>query len=94
MKPARTLQRLQQPQSLIGYVRQFLTPTVWKQARGAVPKGRSAPRWDLQPLVVVMLAMTWATGPPWDTISPAIAPNARPPRIGPTASVRAMATTA
>jgi Transposase DDE domain len=62
MKPARTLQRLQQPQSLIGYVRQFLTPTVWKQARGAVPKGRSAPRWDLQPLVMVMLAMTWATG--------------------------------
>jgi hypothetical protein len=62
MKPARTLQRLQQPRSLIGYVRQFLTPTVWKQARGAVPKGRSAPRWDLQPLVMVMLAMTWAAG--------------------------------
>jgi hypothetical protein len=30
MKAARTLQGLQQPQSLIGYVRQFLTPTVWK----------------------------------------------------------------
>jgi hypothetical protein len=29
MKAARTLQGLQQPQSLIGYVRQFLTPTVW-----------------------------------------------------------------
>ncbi len=62
MKAARTLQGLQQPRSLIGYVRQFLTPTVWKQARGAVPKGRSAPRWDLQPLVLVMMAMTWATG--------------------------------
>jgi hypothetical protein len=62
MKAARTLRGLQQPQSLIGYVRQFLTPTVWKQARGAVPRGRSALRWDLQPLVVVMLAMTWATG--------------------------------
>jgi hypothetical protein len=62
MKAARTLQGLQQPQSLIGYVRQFLTPTVWKQARGVVPRRRSAPRWDLQPLVVVMLAMTWATG--------------------------------
>jgi hypothetical protein len=62
MKAARTLQDLQQPRSLIGYVRQFLTPTVWKQARGAVPRGRSAPRWDIQPLVVVMLAMTWATG--------------------------------
>src|SRR4051812_36516349 len=62
MKPARALQRLQQPRSLIGYVRQFLTPTVWKQARAAVPRRRSAPRWDIQPLVVVMLAMTWATG--------------------------------
>jgi hypothetical protein len=62
MKAARKLRGLQQPRSLIGYVRQFLTPTVWKQARGAVPRGRSAPRWDLQPLVVVMLAMTWATG--------------------------------
>lgn len=62
MKPARTLQGLQQPRSLIGYLRQFLTPTVWKQARAAVPRGRSAPRWDLQPLVVVMLAMTWAAG--------------------------------
>jgi Transposase DDE domain len=62
MKAARKLQGLQHPRSLIGYVRQFLTPTVWKQARGAVPRGRSAPRWDIQPLVVVMLAVTWATG--------------------------------
>src|SRR5580698_9064434 len=62
MKAVRTLHVLQQPQSLIGYVRQFLTPTVWKQARRAVPSARSAPRWDLQPLVVVMLAMTWTTG--------------------------------
>lgn len=62
MKAARKLQGLQQPQSLIGYVRQFLTSTVWKQARGAVPRGRSALRWDIQPLVVVMLAMTWVTG--------------------------------
>jgi hypothetical protein len=62
MKAARTLRNLQQPRSLIGYIREFLTPAVWKQARQAVPKGRSAPRWDLQPLVVIMLAMTWATG--------------------------------
>jgi hypothetical protein len=62
MKAARKLQKLQQPQSLIGFVRQFLTPTVWKQARQAVPRGRAAPRWDLQPLVVIMLAMTWTTG--------------------------------
>ncbi len=62
MKAARKLQRLQQPQSLLEFVRQFLTPQVWKQARQAVPKRRSQPRWDLQPLVLVLLAMTWTAG--------------------------------
>jgi len=62
MKAARRLRQLQQPRSLIGYVRQFLTPQVWKQARQAVPPTRSVPRWDLQPLVLVMMAMTWASG--------------------------------
>jgi Transposase DDE domain len=62
MKPARRLQQLQQPQSLLACLRQFLTPEVWKQARAAVPQGRSKPRWDLQPLVMIVLAMTWAAG--------------------------------
>jgi hypothetical protein len=62
MKAARRLQKLQQPQSLLAYLRQFLTPQVWKQARAAMPSGRSQPRWDLQPLVLVVLAMTWAAG--------------------------------
>jgi Transposase DDE domain len=62
MKAARKLRRLQQPQSLMEYIRQFLTPQVWKQARQAVPKGPSLPRWDLQPLVIILLAMTWASG--------------------------------
>ena len=62
MKAARTLSKLQQPQSLIANLRQFLTPRVWKQARQAVPPGRSCPRWDLQPLVLIMMAMTWAAG--------------------------------
>ncbi len=51
MKAARKLRRLQHPQSLMEHLRQFLTPQVWKQARQAVPRGRSLPRWDLQPLV-------------------------------------------
>src|SRR2546430_11332078 len=62
MKAARKLRPLQQPQSLLGYVRQFLTPQVCKQARHAVPRGRAHPRWDLQPLLFIVLAMTWAAG--------------------------------
>jgi hypothetical protein len=62
MKAARTLRKLQQPRSLIDYVRQFLTPVVWKQARQAVPRRRLLPRWDLQPLVLIMMAMTWTAG--------------------------------
>ncbi len=64
MKAARRLHLLQRPQSLIGNVRQFLTPQVWKQARQAVPPSRALPRWDLQPLVLVMIAMTWTAGDP------------------------------
>ena len=45
MKPARKLQTLQHPQSLLACLRQFLTPEVWKQARAAEPHDRSRPRW-------------------------------------------------
>src|SRR4051812_14795939 len=62
MKAARKLRALQQPKSLVEYVRQFLNPQVWKQARQAVPPRRAVPRWDLQPLVLVMVAMTWSAG--------------------------------
>lgn len=62
MKAARKLRQRQQPRSLIECVREFLTPQVWKQARQATLKRRSSPRWDLQPLVVLLLTMTWAGG--------------------------------
>jgi DDE family transposase len=62
MKAARKLRKLQQPQSLLEWIRQFLTPQVWKQARQAVPQGRRKARWDLQPLILVCLVMTWAAG--------------------------------
>ena len=62
MKAARRLQRLQRPRSLLDHVREFLTPSVWKQARQATPRRRALPRWDLQPLVLVMIALTWAAG--------------------------------
>ena len=44
MKAARKLRRLQQPQSLMEFVRQFLTLQVWKEARQAVPQRRRKPR--------------------------------------------------
>ena len=62
MKAARKLQKLQHPQTLIQLLREFLTPQVWKQARQAVPRRRCPPRWDLQPVVLVLLAMTWSAG--------------------------------
>lgn len=53
---------MQQPRSLMDFMRQFLTPQIWKQARQAVSPRRRQPRWDLQPLVLLLLAMTWVAG--------------------------------
>jgi len=50
------------PQSFLQHLGQCLTPQVWKQARQAMPGRRDQPRWDLKPLVLVLLAMTWAAG--------------------------------
>jgi Transposase DDE domain len=49
-------------ESLVSCLRKFLTPAVWKQAQQhpGCPKGKH--RWRLQPLVLVLLTMTWVTG--------------------------------
>ena len=60
MKATRKLRR--QPQTFREGVRQFLTPQVDKQVRRAAPRSRKCPRWDLQPLVLILLCMTWAAG--------------------------------
>jgi hypothetical protein len=39
----------------------FLTPQVWKQAHRALPR-RRAWRWQAQPLLFVLLCMTWCAG--------------------------------
>jgi hypothetical protein len=39
----------------------FLTPQVWKQAQQALPR-RRAWRWQTQPLLFILLCMTWCTG--------------------------------
>jgi hypothetical protein len=47
--------------SLIGSMREFLTAAVFKQARNA-SKRRKWPRWDLHPLVYILLLTTYCCG--------------------------------
>lgn len=49
------------PQSLLECLGYFLTPQVWKQAQQAAGRRRGR-RWQTQPLVLVLLAMTWCAG--------------------------------
>lgn len=42
-------------------IRDFLTPAVFRQVRKAAGRRRK-PRWDLYPLVHVLLVMTWCCG--------------------------------
>ena len=42
-------------------IRDFLTPTGFKQVRKAASR-RKKPRWDIHPLVYVLLTMTWCCG--------------------------------
>ena len=47
--------------SLIGSMREFLTPEVFKQVRNA-SKRRKSPRWDLHPLLYILLLTTYCCG--------------------------------
>jgi hypothetical protein len=49
------------PQSFLQCLGSFLTPQVWKQALKATPR-RRAWRWQIQPLLFVVLTMTWCAG--------------------------------
>ena len=48
--------------SLIGSLGDFLTPAVWKQANQARHAPKRSARWRTQPLVMVLLIMTWCCG--------------------------------
>lgn len=50
-----------QANSLLEAVRQFLTPAVFKQVRKSTRR-RKSPRWDVHPLIYVVLLMTWCCG--------------------------------
>ena len=43
-------------------VREFLTPQCFKQVRNQAASQRRKPRWDLHPLIWVMLLMAWSAG--------------------------------
>src|ERR1051326_4797118 len=49
------------PESFLQCLGYFLTPQVWKQALRAVPR-RRAWRWQTQPLLFVLLCVTWCAG--------------------------------
>jgi len=57
-----TRRRRRQAKSFVQCVRQFLTPEVFKQAQRARQSRRRSPRWQVQPLVFVLLTMTWTVG--------------------------------
>lgn len=62
MAKARKLaRRRKRAKSLSGSMREFLTPAVFKQVRNAA-KRRKRPRWDLHPLLYVLLLTTYCGG--------------------------------
>lgn len=50
--------------SLVEVLREFLTPALWRQAHQARRRSqtRSSSRWMVQPLVLMLLLMTWSKG--------------------------------
>jgi hypothetical protein len=58
----KTHRRLWGPKrSFLDCFREFLTPSLWKQAQKQRPASRAS-RWKTQPLVLVLLFMTWCCG--------------------------------
>jgi DDE family transposase len=63
MKTQTTGRRCRRPsRSLLDCLREFLTPALWKQAQQQRRAKRRSSRWATQPLVLVLLAMTWCCG--------------------------------
>jgi hypothetical protein len=49
-------------QTFVGCLRKFLTPEAFKQGHQANCRRRRQGRWEVQPLVLVLLGMTWCLG--------------------------------
>jgi Transposase DDE domain len=50
-----------EPESFLDCLRYFLTPQLWKQVLAAIHPGKAS-RWQAQPLLFVLLVMTWCAG--------------------------------
>jgi hypothetical protein len=48
--------------SFVDCLREFLTPALWKQANSLRVSKRQSSRWSTQPLILVLLMMTWCCG--------------------------------
>lgn len=63
MKAKAKVRRSPRPsRSFVESLRDFLTPALWKQAQKQRRAGRQSSRWRTQPLVLVLLFMTWCCG--------------------------------
>lgn len=47
----------------VASLRDWLTPAIWKQGHQAHTRPQRHCTWDIQPLVLVLLCLTWANGP-------------------------------
>lgn len=61
MPPAATPTEPAQPKSFLDGLRYFLTPPLWKQVLAALRPDKAS-RWQAQPLLLVLLVMTWCAG--------------------------------
>src|SRR4051812_38887241 len=48
--------------SVLESLRLFLTPAIWKQGHQAHTRPHRQCSWNIQPLVLVLLCLTWASG--------------------------------
>src|SRR6266852_5760340 len=63
MKNKTTRRRLRRhARSFVDCLREFLTPALWNQAHCQRQSERRSSRWSTQPLVLVLLLMTWCCG--------------------------------
>lgn len=63
MKTKTSQRRLRRhARSFVECLREFLTPALWKQAHFQRHSQRRSSRWSTQPLVLVLLLMTWCCG--------------------------------